>query len=152
MRKLALAALMPLALASCGIFGTPTNYNVSGTISGSAPAGTVKLAVVGVSTSGVVNADVAQIAVNTFDGKKFSVDYPSNPSDGVYQVIAYVDSNGNGKYDVGETKTQNNNKYLVYLKNGGTLESWLGLKAGWNYVVGTNVSQSNHITDYDLNW
>lgn len=143
---------MPLALASCGIFNTPTNYAVSGTISGTAPAGTVKMAVVGVSSTGVVNADVGQIAVTVSDGKKFSVDYPTNPADGIYQVIAYIDGNSNGKYDLGETRTQVGNRFLVYLKNGGTLQAWLGLKAGWNYVVGTSITQPTRITDYDLSW
>lgn len=156
MKKLALLALLPLTLGSCGLFGTPKNYNVSGTISGTQPTGTLKLAVVGVSASGVVNANVGQIAVPTFDAntKKFSVDYPSNPADGIYQVIAYIDggTNPNGKYDVGETRTKNNNMYLVYSKSGGAIESLLGIKAGWNLVVGTTVTQPGNITNYDLSW
>lgn len=146
-----LALLAPLALASCGVLGTPQNYDVNGTISGTAPAGTVKMAVVGVALNGVVNADVPQIALTVFDQQKFSVDYPANPADGIYQVIAYVDKDGNGQYTLGEPRTQNNGKYLVYTKSG-LLPSITGLSAGWNYVVGTRSTQPNRIHDYDLSW
>lgn len=151
MKNILLAASLPLLLSGCGIFGTPKNYDVSGTISGTAPAGTVKLAVVGVSLGGVVNEATGQVAVTVFDTKKFSVDYPASPADGIYQVIAYVDSNGDGKYNVGETRTQNNGKYLVYSKNG-VLSGLTGIKAGWNYVIGTTVTQPTRVTDYDLSW
>lgn len=154
MKKLALLTLLPLTLGSCGLFGTPKTYAVSGTISGTQPSGNVKMAVLGVSASGVVNANVGQIAIPTFDNntKKFSVDYPSNPADGVYQVIAYIDANGDSKYNVGETRTKNNNMYLVYSKSGGTVETLLGIKAGWNLVQGTTVTQPGTITNYDLSW
>ena len=150
MKKILLLA--PLALASCGVFGTPTTYDVSGTISGTAPGSPIKLALVGVSATGVVNADVNQVAVTVFDAKKFSVDYPDAPAAGIYQVIAYVDANGDGKYNIGEARTENNGKYLIYSANGGTLGSLVGLKAGWNLLQGTTVSQPGRITNYDLNW
>ncbi len=152
MKKLVLIGLLPLMLAACGIGGTPRNYDVSGTISGTQPSGTLKMAVVGVNLGGVVNTATGQIAINSPDGKKFSVDYPPSPADGLYQVIAYIDANGNGKYDLGETRTANNNKYLAYARSSGGLASLVGLKAGWNYVVGTAVTQPSRITDYDLSW
>ena len=145
-----LLLLLPLTLASCGLFGTPKNYDVTGTLSGTAPAGTVKLAVVGVGLTGVVNADVPQIAVALPSTQKFALDYP-NVADGIYQVIAYVDANGDGKYNVGETRTQNNGKYLIYSTNG-VLSGLTNVKAGWNYAVGLNVTQPGRVTDYDLTW
>ncbi|WP_291423582.1 hypothetical protein [Deinococcus sp.] len=152
MNKLVLTALLPLLLAACGIGGTPKNYDVSGTISGKQPSGALKMAVVGVSLGGVVNTATGQIAISSPDGKKFSVDYPLSPADGLYQVIAYIDADGNGKYNLGELRTANNNKYLAYAKSGGGLASLVGLRAGWNYVIGTAVTQPSRITDYDLSW
>lgn len=149
MKKIALLALLPLTLGSCGLFGTPKTYAINGTITNTAPAGTVKLAVIGVNATGAFNENVGQIAVPVFNTgtKKFSVDYPSTTTDGLYQVIAFIDSNGDGKYQANETRTQNNNKYLVYSSN-----DVLSFKKGWNYLVGTTVTQPTVITDYDLSW
>ena len=149
MRKLLLLA--PLALASCGLLGTPKTYDVSGTISGTAPGSPIKLALVGVSSTGAVNADVAQVAVTVFDARKFSVDYPDSPAPGIYQVIAYVDANGDGKYNATEKRTENNGKYLIYSASDATVDS-VTVKSGWNLFQGTTVTQPGRITNYDLNW
>lgn len=149
MKKLALLTLLPLTLGSCGLFGTPKTYAISGTITGTQPAGTMKLAVIGVNSTGIYNENIGQIAVPTFDSntKKFSVDYPSKAAEGYYQVIAYIDANGDSKYNVGETRTKNNNMYLVYRDS-----NMMDLKTGWNLMQGTTVTQPGTITNYDLSW
>ncbi len=148
MKKIALLALLPLTLGSCGLFGTPKSYAINGTINGTAPTGTVKLAVVGVTSTGVVNDIVGQITV--FSNNKYSADYPSNPSNGFYQVIAFIDANGDGKYQVTETRTKlDTSRYLVYSKDG---DPNLKYAPGWNYLKSGTASQPTLITDYDLNW
>ena len=54
MKKLFLLAAAPLTLASCGLVGLPQNLDVSGSVLGTPPAGTLRLALVGANASGVV--------------------------------------------------------------------------------------------------
>ncbi|GAA5514253.1 hypothetical protein Dcar01_03008 [Deinococcus carri] len=148
--------LLPLALASCGLFGTPSNYDVTGTLTGTPPtAGNVRLALLGASLGGVVNANVPQIDVSLGNRGVFGVDWPAAPAEGLYQVIAYVDTNSDRQYNSGEPRTHDNQKYLVYSR-GGALADLVGLKAGWNLVNTSTtpftVTQPGRVTGYDLNW
>ncbi|WP_216324811.1 hypothetical protein [Deinococcus aestuarii] len=148
--------VLPTVLASCGLLGIPTGHDVMGTLSGTAPGGgDVRLAFVGLSLDETVNPDVPQIDISLEDGGNFGVDFPTNPAWKVYQVIGYVDSHANRKYDAGEPRTRNNNKYLVYSR-GGTTDLLSGLRAGWNLVTYPytpgSVTQPKRVTGYDLSW
>lgn len=153
MKKIALLALLPLTLGSCGLFGTPKTPSINGSITGTAPtvpAGSaIKIAVVGLTATEIVNDTPGQ--VTGFNNTKYSTDYPSNPSDGRYIVVAFVDKNNDGKFNLGETSTSltDINHYLVYSKNG---DANLKYGVGWNYVKDGTPSQPLIITDYDLKW
>ena len=98
---------LALSLASCGVLGVPRG-DVTGSITGTQPqAGDVRLALVGLSGSGYENNAVDQLDIGTFNAQKrvYSISLPGSPKAGVYEVLAYVDTNGDKTYDVGEPRT-----------------------------------------------
>lgn len=153
MKKISLLALLPLTLGSCGLFGTPKSPAINGSINGTAPASSstspIRVAVVGLTTSGIVNDTPGQLLV--LNNSKYSAEYPSNPADGRYIVVAFLDANNDGKLNLGEKSTSllDTSRYLVFSKNG---DPNLKYGPGWNYVKNGTPSQPLVISDYDLNW
>lgn len=149
MKKVALILALPLALASCNWLNNPTTqFDISGSMNGATPSGgEIKLALVGASLSfnPIQNFDVAQI---NLANSKFTLDLPNQPTGlaGIYEVIAYVDANKNGKYDVGETRTKPNAaNTLIY--TAGT-HKWVR----GSTVIRENDASVNRINNYDLSW
>ncbi|GAA5535122.1 hypothetical protein Dalu01_03544 [Deinococcus aluminii] len=152
MKKVLSLLALPLALASCSVFGVP-NGDVTGTIS-NAPTnqGTIRLAVLGVSFGGISNTSVNQIAVTPGSGGVYSISLPQNPSDGGYEVIAYADTNNDGQYESGEPRTQSNGKTLVYTSSN-LVGTFTGLSKGWNLVQnGQIVKSGTPFNGYDLSF
>ncbi|WP_034386278.1 hypothetical protein [Deinococcus sp. YIM 77859] len=150
MKRLLAFLTLPLALASCSTFGVP-NGDVTGDIS-NAPVGqgTVRLALRGVTFGGTTNETVEQFAVTPTDKGIYAISLPPSPRDGGYEVIAYVDSNGNRQYDSGETRTQSNGKTLVYTSSN-VVGTFTGLSKGWNLVQdGQVVQRGTPFHNYDL--
>lgn len=157
MKKALSLLTLPLALASCSTFGVPTG-DVSGNLLGTQPSGAIRMAVRGVTLTGVQTPVVDQINIPTFNPEKraYAISFPANPAEGGYELLAYVDANGNNRYDSGETRTQNTGKTFVYSQSGSGDKSGrdlADLKAGWTLVNGTSVEKSGTpFTGYDLNW
>ncbi|MBI0446121.1 hypothetical protein [Deinococcus sp. DB0503] len=155
-KSLSLLAL-PLALASCGLFGLPKG-DVTGSIYGSPNQnGNIRLALIG--AAGYQNNAVDQVDVGTLNPQKsvYAVTLPSSPKDGYYELLAYVDSKANNKYDADtEKRTQSNGKVMVYSANGlGNKDgsNLLNLKAGWSLIQNGQVVKSGlPFNSYDLNW
>lgn len=154
MNKLFLLAAVPLTLASCGLIGLPQSLDVSGSVLGTPPAGTVRLALVGANASGVVQDGSQQAAITLSPSdKRYAVDLPADwkQKDGYYNVVAYVDADNDGMYDAGEQSTSHQGSYLVYDVDGqNALIS--GIRAGLNEVKGTTAVQWGKIGGYDLTW
>lgn len=151
-KSLSLLAL-PLALASCGLFGLPKG-DVTGSIYGSQPEnGDVRLALVGVTGSGFENNAVNQLDIGTFNPQKrvYSISLPDNPKQGAYDVIAYVDTNKNNKYDSGEPRTKTDSRYLIFANQDVSIFGFT-VKKGWNRVEGTTVTQGLPFNNFDLEW
>lgn len=147
MKKLALLAAIPVVLASCNNNELPTQYDISGSINGTAPSGTVKIALVGgaLSTDPVQNIDVTGFK---FANSKYTVDLPNNPNAalGFYEIIAYVDASKDGKYNFGETRTKTNiNNYLAYSS---ATQKWIR----GTTTIRENGKSVNRINNYDLSW
>ncbi len=161
MKKILPLTILPLALASCNMFGVP-NGDVSGNILGTQPSGNIRMAFQGLTVAGFQAPVADQINIPTFNPEKraYTVSLPTNPADGAYELLAYVDGAGSkpNHYDIGEQRTAVTGKTFIYSKDGlgkkdGT--SLLNLKPGWTlYNVGTlKVEKSGTpFTGYDLNW
>lgn len=144
---------LPLALASCGPLGIPKG-DVTGSITGTQPeAGDVRLALVGRNGTGFENNAVDQFDIGTFNPQKrvYAISLPTDPKAGAYDVIAYVDTNKNNKYDAGEPRTRNDSRFLIYSKQDVSLFGF-NVKRGWNRVEGTTVTQGLPFNSYDLSW
>ncbi|WP_084051028.1 hypothetical protein [Deinococcus hopiensis] len=143
----------PLALAACSTLGLP-NGDVTGSISGTAPAGgDVRLALLGRTGGGFENNAVDQVDVGTFNPQKrvYAISLPAAPRAGAYEVTAYVDSNGNKAYDAGEPRTTYQNRFLIYSNSDLGLFGF-NVKQGWNRVEGSAVSQGRPFSGFDLRW
>lgn len=151
MKKFLLLALSASILASCGN-NVPTSYDLTGKVTGTAPGQPVKLVMVGASVAGVGQADIPQISIQLGNTGFFGVDFPNNPRTGGYDVFAYVDGNGNGKYEIGEQRTTPNGKFLVYAETNNIIGDLLGIKKGWNLIQGLQASQPGRINEYNLSW
>lgn len=137
-RALALLATSGLFFSACsgGLLGGP---NVSGHLlpnpSGASWPSNTRLALIGVNEQGLYNnGGQAQIAAPNLNGG-YTVALPPNAAQGIYRVIAYVDgSNGkpaDGQFQLGETASNDNGKYLVYSNSAFTaFNKTFG--AGWN--------------------
>lgn len=150
MKKLLAYAVLPLALASCNLFGI-TKGDVTGNIS-KAPTnqGTIRMAVLGVTVAGVTNNYTDQIAVVPGSNGAFAVTLPGSPNNGGYQVIAYADANNNSAYDLGETRTQDNGKVLVY-SNSAIFGNLTGVPMGWSQWQNLSLTKTGTpFNNYDL--
>lgn len=153
MKKTVSLLALPLALASCGLLGLPRG-DVTGTINGTQPEnGDVRLALVGVTGSGFENNAVNQLDIGTFNPQKrvYSISLPDNPKQGAYDVIAYVDTNKNNKYDSGEPRTKTDSRYLIFANQDVSIFGFT-VKKGWNRVEGTTVTQGLPFNNFDLEW
>lgn len=145
--------ILPLSLASCGVLGVPRG-DVTGSITGTQPTGgDVRLALVGRTGAGFENNPVDQIDVGTFNPQKrvYAISLPGSPKQGAYDVLAYVDRNGDKKYTSGEPRTAAQNRYLVYSNQDASFFGFT-FKRGWNRVEGSTISQTMPFSGYDLNW
>lgn len=147
MNKIALLVLILPIFIACGAQKSPNSFDVSGKLLGEIPGRPVLLSMVATSLGGVIDEKVDQIPVELLSKGAFAIDFPQQPYDGAYQVIAYLDKNSNNKYDLGEQRTQNNKKYLVHSQTGG-----LGYKKGWNLMDEGRISQPEKVLNYDLQW
>lgn len=147
MKKIALLILTLPLLIACGDQKSPDSFDVSGKLLGEIPGRPVLLSMIATSLGGVIDEKVDQVPVKLLSKGAFAIDFPKQPYDGAYQVIAYLDKNGNNKYDLGEQRTQNNKKYLVHSQNDS-----LGYKKGWNLMDAGIISQPEKVLDYDLQW
>lgn len=151
MKKLLLFAALVPALVSCGN-QLPTSYDLTGKVTGNAPGQPVALVMVGASVGGVGQAKIPQIKIQLGNTGFFGVDFPKNAQTGGYDVFAYVDSNKNGQYDITESRTAPNGKFLVYNETSNVIGDLLGIKQGWNLIQGLQASQPGRITEYNLSW
>ncbi|EYB69352.1 hypothetical protein DEIPH_ctg008orf0075 [Deinococcus phoenicis] len=145
--------VLPLSLASCGMFGLPKG-DVTGSITGTQPqAGDVRLALIGMTGSGFENNAVDQLDIGTFNPEKrvYAISLPANPKAGAYEVLAYVDTNKDNKYTAGEPRTRNQGRYLIFATQDAGLFGF-NVKKGWNRADGTTVTQGLPFNNYDLSW
>lgn len=150
MKKILPLTVLPLALASCSLFGVP-NGDVSGSIS-NAPSGSIRMAVLGITFAGQTNTTVNQIAVTPGADGKYIISLPSTPANGGYEVIAYQDTSGDGNYQSGEPRTKNNGKTLVYSNTAVTIGSF-NLPQGWSQWEGTTLTKTGTpFTGYDVSF
>lgn len=147
MKKIVLFTLLIPFLVSCEKNKSPNEFDISGQLLGEKPGTPLRITVIATSVGGVLNEKITQLPVETINNNMFAINFPQDPYDGAYQIIAYVDKNDNKRFDIGEKRTQNNNKYLVHSINGGT-----GFQKGWNLMNDGKISQPTKISDYDLNW
>ncbi|UBV42951.1 hypothetical protein LAJ19_01615 [Deinococcus taeanensis] len=153
--KNAALLLLPLAVASCGYLGIPDG-DVSGNILGTQPAGTIRLALRGVTLSGVQTPALDQGNLGTFNPEKrvYAISFPVTPEDGGYELFAYVDTNKNNRFDSGEKQTDTRN--FVYSKNGAGDKSGkdvVNVKPGWTILNGGATGQNGTpFTNVNLNW
>lgn len=164
-RTLGLLVIGSLVLSSCGggLLGGPNSGpDVSGKLNGAWPSGTTKIALVGVNESGIFNnGSQAQIVdTNITDG--FTYDLPKTSDQGIYRIIAYVDgSNGkaaDSQYQLGESVSDDNGKYLVYSNQAFTAYGKT-FGAGWsvynkadNTVTPSGAASNDTFSGYDLNY
>lgn len=156
MKKAALL-LLPLAMASCNYLGIPDG-DVSGNILGTQPSGTIRMALRGVTLSGVQTPALDQGNLGTLNPEKrvYAISFPNTPEDGAYELFAYVDGAGStaNRYDNGEQKTSS--RTFVYSQNGGGDKSGkdvLNLKPGWTLMNGLTPGKNGApFTSIDLTW
>ncbi len=149
MKKLTFVALLPLVLASCNLSGgVPTQFDISGNIGGAVPSGTIKIALVGgaLSTDPIQNHNVKS---GNFANSKFTLDLPDTPNAvlGIYEVIGYIDTNNNGSYDVGETRTKSKPANLLTYTS--ATQKWT---LNGNTVIRENGKSVTRVNNYDLTW
>lgn len=141
-------------LSSCGLFGNgiPTSNAVTGKISNIPEGKTVKVALVGVDTAGISSKDAAQIVGTFRSSGLYGVALPELSTTGVYDVVGYIDANGNKQYDIGETRTKPTTNYFV-ISQGTAVGQLLGLKKGWNQIDLLRIVKSgNYFPDYNLSF
>lgn len=151
MKKILALTILPLALASCNMFGVP-NGDVSGNILGKQPVdGTVRLAMRGITLAGFQTPVLDQGNIGTFNPEKraYVISLPSKPADGAYELFAYVDANGSNTLDEKETRTKVTTTTFVYSKDG---NSTLNIRSGWNMYDGLTLQKNGTPFQYDLNW
>lgn len=156
MKKAALL-LLPLAMASCNYLGIPDG-DVSGNILGTQPSGTIRMALRGVTLSGVQTPALDQGNLGTLNPEKrvYAISFPNTPEDGAYELFAYVDGETGTKlrYDSGEQKTSS--RTFVYSKSGLNNKDGsdiLNLKPGWTLMNGVTPGKNGTpFTSIDLNW
>ncbi|WP_309572921.1 hypothetical protein [Deinococcus sp.] len=180
MRLIRLPAVLPaLILAACGqpAVKAPADYRLSGALAGDWGASPhLRLALVGTGVPVAVstNSAIAQNVVEKGDGTwAFGFDLPSPPLPnvaGVYQVVAFDDTNNDARLSLGETFARNR-QWLVYSPVSGTVPAVsipdflpgeseglpeLTVSAGWNVydrsqaLSATNPHAASKITGYDI--
>ncbi|MBB5376167.1 hypothetical protein HNQ07_001624 [Deinococcus metalli] len=180
MRLLAWPALLlpGLLLAACSqpAVKAPDDYRLSGTLGGdwgSSPHLRLALVGTGFPVAVSMNSAIAQNVVADGGTWAFGFDLPSPPLPnvaGVYQVVAFDDSNNDARLSVGEPFARNR-QWLVYSPVSGTMPAVtipdflpgeneglpaLTVSAGWNVydraqaLSATNPRGVSKITGYDI--
>ncbi|MFC5847101.1 hypothetical protein [Deinococcus petrolearius] len=173
---LALLAL-PLALAACARTATPPeDRDLSGTLAGASAWSAPRFALVGTGIPNIFTnrGNLSQSTAATAAGAlSFGVDLPTLPDvAGVYQIVAYDDTDGSGTYTIGEPFARNR-QWLIFSPAGGDLPAvslpeqlpWAGgeealpamtVARGWNLYdrsqpLGTaNPHAAAKVTGYDI--
>lgn len=170
---------LPLLLAAChgNDVLLPQEYDLSGTLHGDWGSNPhLRLALVGTGFPNPYanNSTTAQTRLDPYvGGMAFGIDLPAMPNlVGVYQVIAFDDTNNNARYDIGEPVARNR-QWLLYSPADTTTPAvnipsdfpWaageeaipsMTVKRGWNvYNRAQQLSSSNpyqvaKITGYDI--
>lgn len=157
MKKILALTVLPLALASCNMFGVP-NGDVSGNILGPQPSGTIRLALTEVSTSGIGETVIDQFNVRTFNPEKraYIVSLKQNPTNGIYELFAYVDANNDNHYQPSEKRATAPGVSFYYSQEGlgdKTGKDTFNLQPGWTMVKNlVTVVDSDKPFNLDLNW
>lgn len=161
MKKALSLLTVPLTLASCSTLGIP-NADVSGNINGTQPTGKIRLAFQGMTVTGYQAPVADQINIPTFNPEKraYAVSLPASPANGAYELLAYVDANGNNRYDSAdsEVRTGSTGKSFIYSKDGTGSKSGtdlMNLKPGWTLYNLSEVKVEKSgapFTNYILNW
>lgn len=132
--------VLPALLASCNMFGKGlTSGDISGKISNIPSGSKVKIAVIGVSEKGIDSEAPAQALLAVKGDGLYSATLPK--TNGLYNVIGFVDANDNNTYEIGERRTKVTGKYLALSDKGWSIV---------NVVVPTAVKLP--ITNYDLSF
>jgi hypothetical protein len=172
---LALLAL-PLALAACARTATPVaDHDLSGTLAGAQGWSAPRFALVGTGIPNIFTnkGNLSQSTEVTAAGLNFGVDLPTLPDvAGVYQIVAYNDTDGSGTYTIGEPFARNR-QWLVFSPAGGDLPAvnlpeqlpWAGgeealpamkVARGWNLynrsqpLSAANPHAAAKVTGYDI--
>ncbi len=155
-----LALALMLALAACGLFPVIGGPQVTGNLkdAGSWPRDT-RIALVGYGSGGALSYDNQRQVVDedVFDG--YLLELPNGAAQGSYQLVGYVDANGDNKLDAGEARGDSGNVYFIYADKAGTLDTFAGsvaVEQGWNELVAgkaqsaDNPFQADTYTGVDL--
>lgn len=174
------ALMLPaLLLAACGQTSVkaPSDYRLSGTLAGewgTSPRPRLALVGTGVPVAVSTNSTVAQNVVdNGNDTWLYGFDLPNTPLPnvaGVYQVVAFNDTNNDARLNIGETVARNR-QWLIYSPVSTTTQPItipdflpgeneglpaLTVSAGWNLYdrsqgpSATNPRGVQTITGYDI--
>ena len=113
MKKILALTVLPLALASCNMFGVP-NGDVSGNILGPQPSGTIRLALTEVSTSGIGETVIDQFNVRTFNPEKraYIVSLKPNPTNGIYHLFSHVYATTHNPINIHQPKPLNRHNHV----------------------------------------
>ncbi len=120
---LALVAL-PLALAACARTATPPEgHDLSGTLAVTSAWSAPRFALVGTGIPNIFTnrGNLSQSTAPATGGLNFGVDLPVLPDvAGVYQIVAYNDTDGSGTYTIGEPFARNR-QWLIFSPAGGDI-------------------------------
>jgi hypothetical protein len=144
-------------LAGCALFPLIGGPQVIGNLVGEWPGGT-RLALVGVSAEGQIDySNQTQIVdENIFDGYLFAL--PETAAEGIYQIVAFEDSDADNKFSEAESLGNTGDRYLIYSASDKAVD-FLGrnfvVRRGWNgYDVAggleANPHQADTYRDFDL--
>ncbi|ADV66232.1 hypothetical protein [Deinococcus maricopensis] len=149
-KMMTLAAAATVALSSCSLLGNPNNPDVSGKLTGGFPAdGSVRLALAGRSLNNFTTVDSSPTQI--VDAKilnGYTLDLPSNLAAGDYTVIAFLDANKDGKYNVGETIVSDDGGKRLVFKTANDAS----YRQGWNIRRADGTVQNQPLTGYDLTY
>lgn len=155
MKKIALLALLPLVLVSCGGLGGVPKGDVTGNIS-NVPGGqgTVRIAVLGVDFGGISNTSTDYLTVTPTDKGAYAAGLPAPKATGAYRIVAYTDKDDNRTFNAGDTATKDDGKRLVFVSTdftGNIIGNVSGLQKGWNLVQnGKLLKSGTPFNNYDL--
>lgn len=156
-------ALVPgvLALTSCAALFPSPAPQVTGQLLDPDPAVEPNWsvptfgAVVGFGAADDVDYDNQPQIVDELITGGYTIELPLTATEGVYEVIGFEDSNGDGDLDDGERLGGSAPKYFVYSRDGGDVNVFgttVTVPQGWSMVQGSTVTaaQANTFGNVDL--